>query len=53
VALASRGLRDMGQGFERINDAQELAIVRAQACKVLLKSLTATAVAVLFFVLLR
>jgi len=47
MRLASRGLRDMGAGIESIGDAPELAIVRAQARRVLLKSTAATAAAML------
>lgn len=43
VALASRGLRDLGSGPERIESEAELAAVRVQARRVLLKSLGATA----------
>ena len=53
MSLASRGLRDLGRGVERITDADELATVRAQARRVTLLSLAATCVAtVLLFVLL-
>jgi hypothetical protein len=38
VALASRGLRNMDSGEEKIEDADELARVRAQARKVYLQS---------------
>lgn len=47
MRLASRGLRDMGAGIESIGDAPELAIVRAQARRVLLKSAAATAAVML------
>jgi hypothetical protein len=42
VRLASRGLRDMDGGPERIQDPGELATVRAQARRVLFRSLLAT-----------
>jgi len=42
VGLASRGLRDMGGGLERIRDDAELAAVRTQARRVLRDSLIAT-----------
>ena len=38
MALASRGLRNMDSGEEKIEDANELARVRAQARKVHLQS---------------
>jgi hypothetical protein len=38
VALASRGLRNMDSGEEKIEDANELAHVRVQARKVYLQS---------------
>jgi hypothetical protein len=38
VLLASRGLRDMDQGSEKISDAGELGRVRAQATKVYIES---------------
>jgi hypothetical protein len=38
VALASRGLRNMDSGEEKIEDANELARVRAQARRVHLQS---------------
>jgi len=38
VALASRGLRNMDSGEEKIEDANELARVRAQARKVYVQS---------------
>jgi len=44
VGLASRGLRDMDAGIERISDEVELLSVRAQARRVLLESLVATVV---------
>ena len=43
VALASRGLRNLDAGPELIEDAGELAAVRAQASRVLARSLLATA----------
>lgn len=45
MRLASRGLRDMDGGVERITDAAELAKVRAQARRVNLMSLAATVLA--------
>jgi len=42
VALASRGVRDMDEGPERIDDAGELAALRAQSRRVLVQSLVAT-----------
>ena len=42
MGLASRGLRDLGGGTERIDDAVERAVVRAQARRVLLESAAAT-----------
>jgi hypothetical protein len=42
VALASRGARDMDQGPERIDDAEQLSVVRAQARRVLVRSSIAT-----------
>jgi hypothetical protein len=42
VALASRGLRDMDDGPEGIDDAPALAQVRAQAWRVLAQSVIAT-----------
>jgi len=47
MRLASRGLRDLGSGVERIGDTAELAIVRAQARRVLIKSAAATAAAMI------
>lgn len=44
MRLASRGLRDLGGGVERIEDAGELAAVRAQARRVTWTSLAATIV---------
>jgi len=43
VALASRGLRDMGEGMERLA-SEELAAVRAQARRVHARALLAAAV---------
>jgi hypothetical protein len=45
VSLASRGLRDLegGAGAEAIRDQAELAVVRAQARRVVLKSVLAGA----------
>jgi hypothetical protein len=40
--LASRGLRDLGDGPRPITDADELAAVRAQARRVIVKSAVAT-----------
>jgi hypothetical protein len=42
VRLASRGLRDMDHGRERIESPEELAAVQAQARKVLFRSVLAT-----------
>ena len=44
MRLASRGLRDLDGGPERIDDGAELAAVRAQARRVFLQSALATAV---------
>lgn len=44
MRLASRGLRDLDGGPERIEDGAELAVLRAQARRVLLQSALATAV---------
>jgi hypothetical protein len=52
MSLASRGLRDMGEGTGPIGDSSELAIVRAQARKVLFKSAAATAAVMLGVVVL-
>jgi hypothetical protein len=45
MGLASRGLRDLDNGPERIDDGAELAAVRTQARRVLVQSLLATLVA--------
>jgi hypothetical protein len=42
VALARHGARDMDGGPESIEDAEQLAAVRAQARRVLLRSVIAT-----------
>jgi hypothetical protein len=42
VRLASRGLRDMGDGLQRMEDEAEMDTVRAQARAVLFKSFLAT-----------
>jgi len=52
VRLASRGLRDLGQGLEQIEDVDELAVVRAQARKVLYRSFLATGLAMIGLLLL-
>lgn len=52
MVLASRGLRDMGRGPERIGDASELSTVRAQARGVLLRSLAAAALVMFALALL-
>ena len=44
IRLASRGLRNLDGGPEPIEDAAELAAVRAQASQVLMQSLLAAAV---------
>jgi hypothetical protein len=44
VSLASRGLRDMDGGTEKIEDADELRRVRAQARKVIVQSVAVAAV---------
>ncbi len=44
MGLASRGLRDLGQGLEPITDPHERAAVRAQAMGVTGKSLAAALV---------
>lgn len=52
MGLASRGLRDLGSGPERIDDPAELAAVRRRARAVTLKSLgAALAVAALLSLL--
>jgi hypothetical protein len=52
VALAKRGLRNMDSGEEKIEDADELARVRAQARKVYVQSaLLAVIVTVVVFFL--
>jgi hypothetical protein len=40
--LASRGLRDLGDGPRPITDADELSALRAQARRVIVKSALAT-----------
>jgi hypothetical protein len=52
VRLASRGLRDLGQGLERIQDADELATVRAQARRVLFRSFLVTGLVMIGLLLL-
>ena len=52
MRLASRGLRDMGQGLERIEDDVELAAVRAQARRVLYRSFLASGAVMVVLVLL-
>lgn len=52
MRLASRGLRDLGDGLQRIEDEAELATVRAQARKVLFKSFLATGGIMVAFLLL-
>jgi hypothetical protein len=47
VGLASRGLRDMDEGPERIEDAVELARVRRQALRVNSKSVALATVMLL------
>jgi len=44
VSLASRGLRDMDGGPEKIEDAGELAIVRRQARRIHLRAAAWTVV---------
>ena len=52
MGLASRGLRDLDNGEQKIGDSKELAQVRAQARRVNLKSLiTAAALTALSFVI--
>jgi len=51
VALASRGLRDLDGGIERIDDQEQLRVVRAQARRIRLQGLAWTA-AVMAVVLL-
>lgn len=53
MLLASRGLRDMGEGVQRITDAAELAAVRAQARRVNWMSLLATLLASAALLILR
>jgi len=50
--LASRGLRDMDQGPETIDDPEELATVRAQARKIHIEAFVATWVVTLATLLL-
>jgi hypothetical protein len=52
VALASRGLRDLGSGPERIEDPADLAAVRRQARRVTLMSLGAALAAAALLALL-
>ena len=52
MRLASRGLRDLDEGPARIEDPEELATVRAQARKVLFRSLLATGAVMIGLVLL-
>jgi hypothetical protein len=52
VALASRGLRDLDAGPERIEDATELAAVRGQARRVLFKSFVAAGSVMVLLLLL-
>jgi hypothetical protein len=52
MRLASRGLRDLDGGVERIDDAEERRILRMQAFRVLGRSVLATAVAMAVVVLL-
>lgn len=52
MRLASRGLRDLDEGVERIEDAEERRVLRRQALRVLAKSLAATVVAMLVVLLL-
>ena len=52
MRLASRGLRDMDGGPERIEDGAELAAVRAQARRVLYKSFLAAGAVTVVLVLL-
>ena len=52
MRLASRGLRDMDDGPERIEDETELATVRAQARRVLFKSFLATGAMMVVLLLL-
>lgn len=44
MRLASRGLRDMGNGYEPITDADERRAVQAQARRVMIRSIVATIV---------
>lgn len=52
MRLASRGLRDMGQGLEPIEDADELTAVRAQARRVLFRSFMVTGLMMIGLLLL-
>lgn len=52
MRLASRGLRDMGEGLQRIEDGAELDAVRAQARRVLYKSFVATGAVMVVLLLL-
>ena len=49
MRLASRGLRDMDGGEERIEDVNELAHVRAQARRVWARAFLLAAVSTLAF----
>jgi hypothetical protein len=53
MRLASRGLRDLDGGPERIEDSAELAAVRAQARRVFVQSALATAVTMALALALR
>ena len=52
MRLASRGLRDMDDGPQRIEDEAVLAAVRAQARRVLFKSALAAGAVMIAFLLL-
>ena len=52
MGLASRGQRDMDDGIERIEDVEEAARVRQQGHRVLLTSLSATALVIVASMLL-
>ena len=52
MRLASRGLRDLGSGIERIEEEQALAAVRTQARRVLYKSFVATGAVLIALLLL-
>lgn len=52
VHLASRGLRDLGEGVERVEDPSERQALRSQATRVMWKALGATVVLMIGVLLL-